>query len=211
MSLQLVSALRALAERRPVFHSEADFQFALAWQIREMCPEWQLRLEYPFGEHARQALDILLRRGEEEVGIELKYLTHRLDAVVEGERFRLKEGSARDEDQYKAVDDIRRMESFVAARKRASAFVVLLTNHRSVWTYSPRFRKAAAFSLHEGRELAGTLAFTPDTADSTRRPPITLRARYHITWQKYSEIRPAAGRGRFRFAIFEIRRRSLGL
>lgn len=38
-----------LAHRRPIFHSEADFQFALAWRIKETLPDYEIRLEYePF-------------------------------------------------------------------------------------------------------------------------------------------------------------------
>ncbi len=31
--------MTALAASRPVFHSEADFRFALAWQIEKMTPD----------------------------------------------------------------------------------------------------------------------------------------------------------------------------
>lgn len=40
--------MKGLAEKRPVFHSEADFQFALAWHIRVECKQ-PVRLEWkPF-------------------------------------------------------------------------------------------------------------------------------------------------------------------
>ena len=44
--LDLLGAMRALASHRPVFHSEADFQHALAWQIHRMLPGAVIRLEY---------------------------------------------------------------------------------------------------------------------------------------------------------------------
>jgi len=58
----LVAALSALAERRPVFHSERDFQHSLAWQIQLSCPEAQIRLE----PRPRRGihLDLLVRVGE---------------------------------------------------------------------------------------------------------------------------------------------------
>lgn len=46
--LDIHSLMRGLAERRPVFHNEADFQFALASHIREECDQ-PVRLEWkPF-------------------------------------------------------------------------------------------------------------------------------------------------------------------
>ena len=40
--------MQELSKSRPIFHSEADFQHALAWQIHETMPDSQIRLEYPF-------------------------------------------------------------------------------------------------------------------------------------------------------------------
>lgn len=31
---------------RPIFHSEADFQFSLAWIIKEIYPNCEIRLEF---------------------------------------------------------------------------------------------------------------------------------------------------------------------
>lgn len=35
-----------LAGTRPIFHSEADFQHALAWEIQNQHPQAAVRLEY---------------------------------------------------------------------------------------------------------------------------------------------------------------------
>jgi hypothetical protein len=44
--LELVNgAMNRLALRRPVFHSEADFQHGLAWQIQLDHPDARVRLE----------------------------------------------------------------------------------------------------------------------------------------------------------------------
>ena len=43
----VAEVLSELASHRPVFHSEADFQFALAWQWQQQAPEAKIRLEYP--------------------------------------------------------------------------------------------------------------------------------------------------------------------
>ena len=52
----------SLADTRKVFHSEADFQHALAWHIHQAMPESQVRLEVDVMqvEHQRRFLDIWL-------------------------------------------------------------------------------------------------------------------------------------------------------
>ena len=38
--------LEKLSLNRPVFHNEADFQFALAWEIQKFHEKYEIRLEY---------------------------------------------------------------------------------------------------------------------------------------------------------------------
>jgi hypothetical protein len=44
--LDFPDLLARLARNRPVFHSEADFQHALAWEIHSLHPTAKIRLEY---------------------------------------------------------------------------------------------------------------------------------------------------------------------
>ena len=43
--IEIKKILEELAVRRPVFHSEADFKFALAWAIQEATRNAKIRLE----------------------------------------------------------------------------------------------------------------------------------------------------------------------
>jgi hypothetical protein len=45
MELDWVGILAELAQDRPIFHSEPDFQHALAWQVRLRHPQAKMRLE----------------------------------------------------------------------------------------------------------------------------------------------------------------------
>ena len=58
--LDIDNQMVALSKERPVFHSEADFQFAFAWQVKQAMPTWNIRLEFnPVREEGRtMALDI---------------------------------------------------------------------------------------------------------------------------------------------------------
>ena len=77
--------LTSLAGTRKVFHSEADFQHALAWHIHEAMPESQVRLEVDVMqvEHQRTFLDIWLP--VEGIAIELKYKTQGLELEQDDE------------------------------------------------------------------------------------------------------------------------------
>ncbi len=47
MLIEMGEVLNTLATQRRVFHSEADFQHALAWEIHRRLPHAAIRLEYP--------------------------------------------------------------------------------------------------------------------------------------------------------------------
>ena len=44
--LDIHGLMSKLRKRRPIFHSEADFQHALAWEIHLANPSHQVRLEF---------------------------------------------------------------------------------------------------------------------------------------------------------------------
>src|SRR3954453_15980286 len=98
----VAAALEELAPPRPVFHSEADFQFAFAQAIRTLDPDIQIRLELPLrqveGLKGSQYLDLMCRRSDARTAVELKYFTRAwtgTDAIT-GEKFVLRHHSATD-------------------------------------------------------------------------------------------------------------------
>ena len=44
--LDIANLMLGLSTARPIFHSEADFQHAFAWQLHERLPDCQIRLEF---------------------------------------------------------------------------------------------------------------------------------------------------------------------
>jgi hypothetical protein len=83
----ILDLLSSLARRRPVFHSEADFQHQLAWEAHMADPTMEVRLETRPRRGIR--LDLLFSRPERGLftAIEVKYLTARLSSTVAGEEF----------------------------------------------------------------------------------------------------------------------------
>lgn len=67
-----IENINSLSARRPIYHSESDLQFALAWELKESLPNIEIRLEKPF---KKQYIDIIYTNANETIGIELKYKT----------------------------------------------------------------------------------------------------------------------------------------
>ncbi len=126
--------LTSLASTRKLFHSEADFQHALAWHIHQAMPESQVRLEVDVMqvEHQRRFLDIWLPL--EGIAIELKYKTRGLELEQDDESFVLRNQSAQDQGRYDFLRDIQRLERMRFKLEQCKAgYAVLLTNDSSYW------------------------------------------------------------------------------
>lgn len=204
MDLDLVAVVSALAEQRLVFHSERDFQHALAWQIQLTYPQAQIRLEPRPRRNLH--LDLLVRMGERRIAVELKYLVAALHASVGGELFDLPHQSANDISCHDVIKDITRVEALLADGYADEGCVVVLTNDRSYWQPSSRPDTIdAAFRLHEGRILAGRLAWAARAGHGTtvkRDTPLQLAGQYPCQWRDYSEVGLPNGQvARFRYLL----------
>ena len=193
----------SLARTRPVFHSEADFQFALAWRIRE-ATGLGVRLEYPRIPKERVYLDIWLP--EVMTAIELKYFKKKLDIEVGGERFALADQSAQDINRYHFVRDIERVEG------AGGGIVVALTNDPNYWTRGSKENPIdAEFRLHEGRTLPANkrLAWARHAATGRNKPPVRLQHSYPLAWRNYGPPLAGAadaGSRHFRYLMVEVQR-----
>ena len=148
-----------LAARRAVFHSEADFQHALAWLIRETWPDSEIRLEMPVvTAEGRIYLDIYWRRTRAVIAIELKYATKVAALAFQGEPFELRGHFAQGLRRYDFLRDIERLEAFQSAQPNVGGIALFLTNDPGYWT--PALKPGsidAAFRLDEGRTVTGLL------------------------------------------------------
>src|SRR5690349_12429823 len=90
-----------LKQRRPIFHSEADFQHEFAWEMRSCGLATDIRIERPVRVLDKQYnVDILAKHGREWIAIELKYWKKQFNAVVGGEEFVLNNRSTQDISRY---------------------------------------------------------------------------------------------------------------
>ena len=202
----------ALAEQRPVFHSEADFQHALAWELHRCLPRANVRLERPV--ELQQGVkpihvDIWVEQDGEVFALELKYKTRSLQPLERGERFVLQNHGAQDIGRHDFVKDVWRVETIVANLAHATGYAILLTNEPSYWTRAHNSRTVDVdFRLHEGRELHGSLGWGAHASPGTKRgreKPLHLTGSYPLRWEDYSRTSAEAKCATFRYLVVAVK------
>jgi hypothetical protein len=172
--------LARLAVHRPVFHSEADFQHALAWELHVEAPDGRVRLETRPLPGRSVFLDLAAVIDGTRVALELKYLTRPFTATLDGEVFQLRHQAAHDVRRYDVVKDICRLEEVVATGAADIGFAVILTNDPAYGHAGRTDTSDAAFRIPEGGALDGTLTWAASAAAGTtkgRETAIAIRPR----------------------------------
>jgi hypothetical protein len=205
----LVAAVRELAKARPVFHSEADFQHALAWQLQVSFDCEKIRLEVPFREEdaGTKHLDLLFSLEGQRVAVELKYKTRKLHHEHAGEFFALKDHGAENHGRYDFLRDIQRLEQFVHDGRAEHGVAILLTNNQKYWSLpSGKGTLDSMFRLTEERVISGRLTWSSQASAGTtegRADPIILQGTYTSFWQQYSKV-TSMPEGEFRFLAWQV-------
>ena len=155
--VDIAEMMAGVSRVRPIFHSEADFQHALAWHIHQAIPDCGVRLEYRPFPNENLYLDLWLSGIG--IALELKYATSRLDHDEGGEILSLRNQSALDVRRYDVVRDIERLEKVSGLPHVRGGYAILLTNDAAYWTPPTRSLETidAAFRVHEGRTIGGRL------------------------------------------------------
>lgn len=205
----LQDVLRALAKERVIFHSEADFQHAVAWELHRGLPKASVTLERPYrtGSVTRH-LDILIRTAEEALAIELKYKTAKLEHDDCGEGYALASQSAQDIGRYDFIKDIWRLEEITRVIPNCRGWAILLTNDSSYWKATKQTgTNDAEFRLPHGGILQGTRRWSRKASAGgikNREKPIILRSEYKLAWADYSQL-SGQQKGQFRYLGIEVK------
>jgi hypothetical protein len=203
-----------LKSKRQIFHSEADFQFALAWEIQREHPEVEVRLEYAYkiGEKLYH-IDILVIHDNQYIPIELKYKTLKKSVIFESEEFHLKNHGAQDLGKYDLLKDVVRVESVLQDHdKFVDGHIIMLTNDPSYWKKDSKENTCCAdFSIADGRVVTGNMAWADHTGAGTmknREEPISLTGRYNLKWYNFSKFDDKRN-GQFRYLLLDVERKTL--
>jgi hypothetical protein len=207
--LNITTVLESLKKQRELFHSEADFQFALAWEIQKKYPTATIRLESPINKEPKEYIDILIRHNGFSYPIELKYKTTKLSLIEKEEEYSLKNHSARDNGCYDCIKDICRMESFAdAIANYKYGYVLWLTNDSGYWKPVKSTVGHAEFSIEEGITLTGTMKWGSHLSAGTiagREEPLSLKAKYTTHWNTYGPSRQDVKNGEFRYVLLKVK------
>lgn len=156
-----------LQNSRPIFHSEDDLKLALAFNIKENNPEFEIRLERPVplemidrnGQKiiVRAPIDIVVIDGNGGVyPIELKYKTKKVNIVFKGENYVLAGQGAQDVGRYSFRKDIFRIESYKTKYLDFKCgYVLILTNDNEYYerNVSEKDNFDKHFSFHDNAIL----------------------------------------------------------
>lgn len=199
-----IAALEDLKIHRPVFHSEADFQHALAWELQRRAPEAKLRLESkPFQGTGKEYLDIRFSGLEDDILIELKYKTRAANLAWKDEEYRLENHGAQPISRALFWHDVERLERFVH-KTGSRGVAIFLTNEQSYWTFPKRAGSFdEAFRTFDGRHVTGSLAWHPEAGATMRtqgKGDANLRGEYALTWRNYSRV----GEETFRYLALRV-------
>ena len=197
MDIKVINALMTnLSDKRKIFHSEADFQHAFAWQIQEMYENLEIRLESKkFIDGSRKYVDIWLIDPETKKNyfIELKYKKKKFKYILEktGEIFDLRT-QARDTGAFDFFQDIFRLESFTKDKDLMhGGAAILLTNEHLFWEEEEsKDTTSYNFRLDNGRKTELIMEWSDEeSAASVNKPfKIELQNSYKLEWKKYSEV-----------------------
>ncbi len=186
--------LNSLAQRRPLFHSEADFQFEFAWELRGI--GISTRLEVPIQGVGEVDLIIPVQTGiARDYFIEFKYKTKEFHCGIESESFHLKGHSAHPLGRYDFIKDIERIE-----QSGKPGCAIFMTNDPLYWKAGGE-GNGEDFSLREERKISGNLTWRDSSKTNSigkgRVSPIKIDGKINCYWQDYSCV----GKEKFRCLV----------
>jgi hypothetical protein len=200
--------IKNLSEKRPLYHSEADLQFALGWELKNTIQDSEIRFEQPF---ENQYIDIIYTDNNNKIGIELKYKTSQLEYTFKNEFFKLKEHSAVDLGRFDVIADIGRLEHFVSKDYISKGYMLFVTNCSSYWTNEKieKLNKTQdiEFRLVNNHFISGRLNWQKGAKEKTygknRINGIELKHKYLVNWNDFSILDVSKNRI-FKYLLIEV-------
>lgn len=188
--LELADVMTELASSRPVFHSEADFQFAFAQTVTSLDSRIRVRLEVPFrsSQTGRAEYVDIVCSAESTTRIELKYPTRKWEGTdgITDERFMLRDHAAMDLARHAFIHDVFRLER-LTTDNTSNGLAIMLSNNPNLWEPATRPSRDSAFRIDEGRMLSGNLAWGSPQSPYPQNDR-ELAGRYVAHWNDFSEL-----------------------
>ena len=215
MSIDMEKIIKTLQGKRQIFCSEADFQLEMAWVIKELYHDAEVRLESVPTFNDKMHIDILVFISNKWIPIELKYKTKNskkgaLEDKKTQEVFNLKNQGAKDIGCYLYLKDIMRIESIKQEVKNnfEEGYAVFLTNDKT-YLESPQNNDCVykEFSLQHGITKHGELKWAEHTGAGTKKgieEPIKLKGIYKMKWKEFSNVDEEKSDGIIHYLVTKI-------
>ena len=131
--------MKRLADERPRFCSEADFQFALAWKIQESYPNAEIRFECPAKQSDKSIeIDIVANLGGKLFPMELKRKLERSPSGNTGGDTVARKQMLEDIEQLKKLQmeqmDMKNMNFTAIPKIITNCFAIWLSDNHRFWT-----------------------------------------------------------------------------
>ncbi|ANT63100.1 hypothetical protein AYJ57_21765 (plasmid) [Salipiger sp. CCB-MM3] len=167
--IDLTPYLRALAVRRPVFHSKPDLQHELVTHARSRDPEIEVRAGAPAMLPHKAFLDVILKAGAFEFALEIMYCTRSLKTSIDGESFDLVDQVAQGARFQTFLQGVERLKAFANSSSSRAGAALMVTNDPVFWSPHTMVRDSlqSAHLIH---------------------PPAILRDQLRANWRGYSKI-----------------------
>lgn len=199
--------LKRLGNSRKAFYSEADFQFAFAWELKSMLPnDAEIRLERPIEiGNKLYYIDILVVYKDKIYPIELKYKTKKVTiADTNGDIIPLANHAAVDLGCYAYIKDISRIEDIKKSYNNfGEGFAIMITNEPIYYIDSKRKSSYMQFKIFDKRVINGVLKWEMTQTGKEfvlkdKFPTLNIKGSYTILWENYNN------KG-FKYTITEIK------
>lgn len=211
-----------------IFNSEAQFQFELAWKIKEKF-DCEVRLEdlSRISEGKKDYTDIILEKDGLRIALELKYKTAKYED--ESQNIYLKAHGAADLGAYDFLWDVHRIQMLTGMEKSDKdkvkrpcdkGYAIILTNDSHYWkdatikeTINRDFLIGSGEhshgvlykKLHQWYTLDGEVGYSKALQnDPSRRAAIDLKRNYFFQWKPYHTIDTNKSHNEFKYMIVEM-------
>lgn len=209
MSIKLIEkALKELANKRPIFWSEADFQFSFAWHLKEILGdsvkiELERRFKFPGEDSDKYYVDIWVEYDGKVYPIELKYKTKKCNSSG----ITTINQSANDLGRYFYLWDIHRLEQLKKAVPNfAEGYAIMLTNDCNYYNEPVGKRPKVAvdhkFRIHKrpaddvsfpiSSVIQWDISHLPDSkigeSWTLKYPGFTLEEPFSVDWESYRKL-----------------------
>ena len=230
---ELERLMNELGAEPRIFNSEAQFQFELAWKIKEVF-DCEVRLELLSHEYSttrnyrgkeqpyikHEYTDIILEKEDISIALELKYKTAKRD------QYHLKNQGATDLGSYDFLWDVHRLQILTGLEKGGNVlrpcqrgFAIILTNDAVYWNKASQKREIDKDFFIDGDEKGcGTLTKgehrwclcdgspgIPKTVkDTFRQNEIDLKKDYNYVWREYCNLDKQEKNNEFKYMIVSV-------